>query len=67
MDTIIRRDLAHVTVRHEGLRNELRLFRKWFLSIRSMPQLIFVHRSIHGTLPGTFALQDGDGDVVFTG
>jgi hypothetical protein len=43
------------------------LFRKWFLAARNMPQHIFVHRFMREKIPGTFTMQDGDGDVVFTG
>jgi GNAT superfamily N-acetyltransferase len=67
METIIRSELAHATVRHEGLRRELKLYRKWFLSLRDMPQLIFAHRLIQESIPREFTVHDGDGDVVFTG
>jgi hypothetical protein len=67
MDTMVKRGLTHLTVRHDGLSNELRLFRKWFLAARNMPQHIFVHRFMQEKIPGTFTIQDGDGDVVFTG
>ncbi len=67
LDTMIRAGCSHATIRNEGLREALIPHRHWFLSVRSMPQLIFCHKKLEGSLPRKFSLQDGDGDVVFTG
>ncbi len=67
IDTMIRNRCAYVTVRHPGLKKALMDNRKWFLAVRRMPQLIYYHQGMEGLLPDDFSLQDGDGDVVFTG
>lgn len=67
IDTMIRHRCAYLTVRHPGLREALMANRKWFLAVRRMPQLIFYHQRMEAILPDDFSLQDGDGDVVFTG
>lgn len=67
IDTMIRHGCAYITVRHDGLREALRNQRKWFLTVRQMPQLVFYHENLEGLFPEEFTLQDGDGDVVFTG
>lgn len=67
METMIGRKIAYATVRHPALNEALLAHRKWFLSVRSMPQLIFIHKMIQGKIPEDYSLQDGDGDVVFTG
>lgn len=67
IDTMIRHRCGYTTVRHDGLRNALAARRKWFLSARRMPQLVFCHKQLKDHIPGEFTLQDGDGDVVFTG
>jgi GNAT superfamily N-acetyltransferase len=67
IETMISRKIAYATVRHPALNEALGDYRKWFLSVRSMPQLIFVHKMLQEKIPKDFSVQDGDGDVVFTG
>lgn len=67
IDTMVQHRCAYATVRHEGLRNALGDHRKWFLSMRRMPQLIYCHKQLEGSISDEFTLQDGDGDLVFTG
>jgi len=58
---------AHTTMRNTQLVEQLMTHKNWFLTIRPMPQLIFAHRSMTGQVPKNMKIQDGDGDVVFTG
>jgi hypothetical protein len=64
---MISRNCAYATIRHASLVKELASFKKLFLSFREMPQLIFTHRNIEGQVAREREIQDGDGDVVFTG
>jgi GNAT superfamily N-acetyltransferase len=67
MQTMIGMKVAYATIRNPFLERELRSYQKWFLSIRNMPQQVFVHQMLAGRVPSEFTFQDGDGDVVFTG
>jgi hypothetical protein len=58
---------AYITIRNPGLLEAMQKYRKWFLSARDMPQLIFVHEKIAGMVPDSGLIHDGDGDVIFTG
>jgi hypothetical protein len=42
-------------------------FKNSFLFIRPMPQQLFAHRTMTDQINGQMKIQDGDGDVVFTG
>lgn len=64
---MISRNCAYTTIRHAFLVKEMASFKQLFLSIRDMPQLIFAHRNIEGQVAREREIQDGDGDVVFTG
>ena len=64
---MIRSDCAHTTIRNPRLMNAMMAFKNSFLHIRPMPQLIFAHRTISEQIPAHMEIQDGDGDVVFTG
>ena len=65
--TMIQSRSTHATFRHPKLINELASFPKLFLHVRKMPQLIFAHKSVADLIPEQLSIQDGDGDVVFTG
>ncbi len=64
---MISSDCAHTTIRNPKLTKALMAFKNRFLYIRPMPQLVFAHRTITDQIPGDMKIQDGDGDVVFTG
>ena len=64
---MIRSGCAHTTVRNLHLTNALMALKNSFLFIRPMPQQLFAHRKIINQIPGNMEIQDGDGDVVFTG
>ncbi len=65
--TMITHECAYTTIRHSELLDHLQFHKKWFLSIRNMPQNLFAHKKIIEEIPGHMMIQDGDGDVVFTG
>lgn len=65
--TMISKNCAYATIRNPILLQHLMEHRKWFLSIRNMPQLLFAHKTIGGQIPEDKIIHDGDGDVVFTG
>lgn len=65
--TMIGRDCSHTTIRHPGLNEKLGVFGKLFLTSREMPQLVFAHKNISHRIPSEAEIQDGDGDVMFTG
>jgi GNAT superfamily N-acetyltransferase len=65
--TMIERGCSHTTVRNPELNSQLKNFNKLFLFQKQMPQIIFAHESLAGSLPSNPAFQDGDGDVMFTG
>jgi GNAT superfamily N-acetyltransferase len=67
IQTMINNGSAYTTIRHPGLHHEMMNRRKWFLAVRPMPQLLFVHDSLAGEIPIQRVIQDGDGDVVFSG
>ncbi len=67
LHTMIRNNCTHTTVRDPGLQQQLKAYRKWFLLIRRMPQLIFAHNKLLDLIPAGRKIHDGDGDVVFTG
>ncbi len=58
---------AYTTIREPSLVEQMTRYKKWFLLIRNMPQLVFAHEKIAGMIPGDRVMHDGDGDVVFTG
>ena len=58
---------THTTIRNPHLIEALMAFKSSFLLIRPMPQLLFAHRKMTDQIPGNMEIQDGDGDVVFTG
>jgi len=64
---MISSDCAHATIRNPVLTKALMAFKNRFLFIRPMPQLVFAHRTMTDQIPGNMEIQDGDGDVVFTG
>lgn len=64
---MISRNCAYTTLRHAPLVKETASFGKLFLSSRDMPQLIFAHRNLISQVARERGIQDGDGDVVFTG
>ena len=64
---MISSDCAHTTIRNPHLTKALMAFKNSFLFIRPMPQLVFAHRKMTDQIPGNMEIQDGDGDVVFTG
>jgi len=65
--SMIQHGSAYITIRHPSFLVAMQKLRKWFLSARDMPQLIFVHKKIAGLVPDSGTIHDGDGDVVFTG
>jgi len=65
--TMIRYRCAHTTIRKSSLVSQMKQLKKWFLTSRSMPQLVFAHENIAGLVPEKRMIHDGDGDVVFTG
>jgi GNAT superfamily N-acetyltransferase len=64
---MISRNSAYTTIRHTALAEHMAHHKKLFLHTRDMPQLIFAHKSIEKKVPRDRDIQDGDGDVVFTG
>ncbi|MEN8201051.1 MAG: GNAT family N-acetyltransferase [Bacteroidota bacterium] len=64
---MISKDCAYTTIRHAALTAQLSLHKKLFLSVREIPQLIFAHKAMRKQVPCDREIQDGDGDVVFTG
>jgi GNAT superfamily N-acetyltransferase len=64
---MIREDCAHTTIRNPQLEEGLVAYKKWFLTIRSMPQQVFAHQKLTAQIPPNKEIRDGDGDVVFTG
>lgn len=67
LHTMITQGCSYSTIRHPALTEHLLNHKKWFLSIREMPQKIFAHKKIVNQVSGHRIIQDGDGDVVFTG
>jgi len=65
--TMIANGCTHTTIRNPELIEKLMVYRKIFLSVRKMPQLIFAHEKLAGLIPDKPLIQDGDGDVMFTG
>jgi len=70
-ETIVRTMIAcgctHMTIRNPELIESLLAYKKIFLSVRKMPQLIFAHHSLIKLIPEQALIHDGDGDVMFTG
>jgi hypothetical protein len=64
---LIRHQCAYTTIRHAALAEHLASFRSLFLHIRDMPQRFFAHEEIAKEIARDREIQDGDGDVVFTG
>jgi GNAT superfamily N-acetyltransferase len=58
---------THTTLRNTDLIKQMMIYKKFFLSVRKMPQLIFAHKNLTGLLPEEPLIHDGDGDVMFTG
>jgi len=67
IQTMIAKNSAYATIRHRALAEQVAVHKSLFLSIRSMPQLIFAHKQILDQIPRDRDIHDGDGDVVFTG
>lgn len=65
--TMIDNGCTHTTIRNPKLLKHMQAYRKLFLSVRKMPQLIFAHQNLAGLLPEERIIHDGDGDVMFTG
>ncbi|MEN8230133.1 MAG: GNAT family N-acetyltransferase [Bacteroidota bacterium] len=65
--TMITHGSAYSTIHHPELLDHLVQHKKWFLSLRNMPQLLFAHKKIIDLVPDNPEIHDGDGDVVFTG
>jgi hypothetical protein len=65
--TMITYGSAYSTIRNTKLVFSLLQQRKQFLSIRNMPQLYFSHKKVADQVPESMEIQDGDGDVIFTG
>jgi len=64
---MIKLGCTHSTIRNSELNTQLMAFKKVFLSSKQMPQLIFAHRRLAGSVPSHILIHDGDGDVMFTG
>lgn len=64
---MIEENCAYTTVRHPLLSEQLMTHKNRFLALRHMPQQLFAHQSILKEVPENLEIQDGDGDVVFTG
>ncbi len=64
--TMITRNCAYATIRQPLLVENLMKQRKWFLSVRNMPQNLYAHKKIAHEIPADLTLQDGDGDMVFS-
>lgn len=67
VQTMIKKDCTHTTIRSQKLLEHMKSYRKLFLSHKQMPQLIFAHRDLMELLPDKRIIHDGDGDVMFTG
>lgn len=67
VQTMIEKCCSHTTIRNPELIKQLMKYKKLFLSIRKMPQLIFAHEKLAGKIPDNPLIHDGDGDVIFTG
>jgi hypothetical protein len=65
--TMIEHGCTHMTIRNPELMESLMAYKKIFLSLRQMPQLIFAHHSLISLIPDQPLIHDGDGDVMFTG
>ncbi|MCD4710515.1 MAG: GNAT family N-acetyltransferase [Bacteroidales bacterium] len=65
--TMINSGCTHTTIRSHELMENLVAFKKIFLTVRKMPQLIFAHDNLAKLLPEQPVIHDGDGDVMFTG
>ena len=70
-ETIVRTMIAsgctHTTIRNPELMEKLLAYKRIFLSVRKMPQLIFAHEKLAGLIPDNPVIHDGDGDVMFVG
>jgi len=67
VQTMIEKCCTHTTIRNPELTKQLMKYKKLFLSIRNMPQLIFAHEDLAAKIPDNPLIHDGDGDVMFTG
>lgn len=65
--TMIEHGCTHMTIGNPGLLESLEAYRKIFLSVRTMPRLIFAHQNLEKFIPEEPVIHDGDGDVMFTG
>lgn len=65
--TMIDGGCTHTTIRTPELMKKMMDYRKIFLSVRNMPQLIYAHENIASLIPEQPLIYDGDGDVMFTG
>lgn len=64
---MIRLGCSQTTIRHRGLLSRMDDHRKLFLHSKPMPQFIFAHQKLAADLPEGSVINDGDGDVMFTG
>lgn len=65
--TMIDDGCTHTTIRSPELVKKMMEYRKIFLSMREMPQMIYAHENIANLIPEHSQIHDGDGDVMFTG
>jgi GNAT superfamily N-acetyltransferase len=65
--TMIEQGCTHSTIRYTELTEQMMAYKKIFLTLRKMPQLIFAHQSLASLIPKQALIHDGDGDVMFTG
>jgi GNAT superfamily N-acetyltransferase len=65
--TMIDEACTHSTIRNTRLLEHMEAYRKVFLAVRNMPQLIFAHQELMDLMPDQRVIHDGDGDVMFTG
>ena len=65
--TMIDFGCTHTTIRNPELLEKVMAYKKIFLSVRKMPQLIFAHENLADLIPENPLIHDGDGDVMFTG
>jgi GNAT superfamily N-acetyltransferase len=65
--TMIESGCTYTTIRNPELIEKLMVYKRIFLSVRSMPQLIFAHEKLADLIPDNPLIHDGDGDVMFTG
>jgi len=67
LKTMLDTGVSHATLRNQQLSDGLLSYKRQFLHIRNMPQRIYAHVKLADQIPLDKSLQDGDGDVMFTG